>query len=112
MAKFDELALENSIIELLEDERYTHLKGDSLIRDNRAVLYEPDLRAYLNRRYKDMSENEIDSLVHSLKTYEGGLYEMNMAFVRDLMGGIQISREDSTKKDMHVYLLDLVKQQY
>lgn len=106
MTKFDEKALELSIIELLEDEHYTHLQGDVLSRGPRDVLIESDFRHYLSQRYPEMTVNEVDSLIHRFKTYEGNLYEMNMTFIRDLMGGIQISREDATKKDLHIYLLD------
>lgn len=104
--KFDEEALENAIIELMEEEHYAHLHGASLTRDKRDILLEPDLRSYLTQRYADMSTVEMDSLIHRLKTYEGNLYEMNRSFIRDLMGGIQVSREDATKKDLHIYLLD------
>ena len=106
MSKFDEKALENSIIELLEDECYTHLLGESLTRDKRDVLLESDFRAYLGKKYSELTGSEVNSLMHRLKAYEGSLYEKNMLFVRELMGGIHISREDATQKDLHVYLLD------
>lgn len=106
MSHFNEQALESSIIGLLEEEGYSHQQGDTLSRDKHDILLESDFRAYLARRYADMDAVEADSLVHRLKTYEGSLYERNRAFIRDLMGGIYVSREDAAKKDLHICLLD------
>lgn len=105
--KFDEQQLELSIMELLQDEEYTHVCGESITRNKRDVLIESDLRAYLHGRYPQLSKNEVDSIVLSLKTLGGNLYEANMAFIsKKLMGGFLFKREDASQKDLHIELLD------
>jgi type I restriction enzyme R subunit len=45
MAKFTEQELENAIIQLFEQQGYTHVRGDTIHRKFDDILLEEDLRA-------------------------------------------------------------------
>lgn len=81
MLKFDERALEMSIVKLLEDKGYIHISGNNIVREKTEVLLVDDLRAYLHTRYAsdELTESEIDSIILSLRTVGGTLYEANKA---------------------------------
>lgn len=106
---FDEHALELSIIDMFEDEHYTHVKGESINReDDTEVLLLDDIIAYLQERYEaeDLTENEIQSILLKLKSYTGSIYEANKAFMKDLCDGFVFHREDNSKKDIFVEMIN------
>ena len=51
MLKFDEHALEMSIVKLLEDKGYIHISGNNIVREKTEVLLVDDLKEYLRTRY-------------------------------------------------------------
>ena len=77
MANFNEHALELSIIELLQNKGYIHQTGSELLREKSEVLIIDDLKKYLHTRYasEELTESEIDSIILSLRTVGGTLYE-------------------------------------
>ena len=46
--KFTEAQLEQAIIDLLKEEGYPHVKGDSIPRDPSEVLIKEDLKTFLS----------------------------------------------------------------
>ncbi len=68
-------------MKLLEDKGYTHQTGNELVRKKTEVMLVDDLRDYLRTRYADVeiTEGEIDSIILSLRTAGGSLYEANKA---------------------------------
>lgn len=109
MQKFDEHALEQSIIQLFEKEGYTHLHGSAFPRkrDGQVVL-EEDLRGYLRDRYGDqgLTDSEIDSIVVFLYAVSGTLYEENKIILQRISGGFTFARENREEKDIYIELLD------
>lgn len=105
---FNEHALELSVMELFEEQGYTHLTGTDIHREKSAVLLEDDLRAYLSDRYGEegMTKGEIDGVVRRLHTISGSLYEANKTFLRLLTDGFILTREDRSQKDMYISLLN------
>ena len=79
MSYFNEHALELSIMELFQDEGYLYLQGDKIHRERSEVLLVDDLKQYLYNRYaKDgITTNEVESIVFSLRTISGTIYEAN-----------------------------------
>lgn len=69
MTNFNEHALEMSIMELFQDEEYTYINGESIIRNKSDVLLADDLRKYLHDHYSSegISDSEIDGIVLSLR---------------------------------------------
>lgn len=109
MSKFSEARLEQAIIELLKQQGYAHISGDTIIRDNRDVLFRDDLREYLSRRYADddITEGEIDHIFRRLDTFSAAdLYESNKTIMKMVSDGFLLKREDRSKKDLYVELID------
>lgn len=47
--RFTEEKLENAIIELLGEQSYPHVLGDTLVRESQDVLIRKDIHAFLSR---------------------------------------------------------------
>lgn len=109
MSKFDEHALEMSIMKLFEQEGYEYVHGDKINRNSKSqVLIEEDLRCYLKNRYSsdDLTRSEIDSIILSLHAISGTLYEDNKQVMQKIADGFIFNREDRSKKDIYIELLD------
>ena len=107
---FNEHALEMSILELLQNKGYTYQMGSKLLRDKSEVLIVNDLKEYLHTRYasEELTESEIDSIILSLRTAGGTLYEANKAVLSMIIDGFVFNREDKDKKDIFIELLNYV----
>ncbi len=108
MANFNEHALELSIIELLQNKGYIHQTGSELSREKSEVLIVDDLKDYLRTRYvsDELTESEIDSIILSLRTVGGTLYESNKAVLSMIIDGFVFNREDRNKKDIFIELIN------
>lgn len=108
MSNFNEHALEMSIMELFQDEEYTYINGESIIRDKSDVLLADDLRKYLHDRYSSegITDSEIDGIVLNLRSISGTIYEANKAVYKLLCDGFILNREDRSQKDLYVNLID------
>ncbi len=108
--KFTEAKLEQAFIELLENEGYPHFVDSSLVRSNEdEVLIEEDLKTYLLTRYQNSNLTEIEakSIILQLKTLSSAdLYESNKKIMQWLADGFILKREDRSKKDIHISLID------
>lgn len=71
--KFNEHALELSIMELFEDEGYVHIEGDKIHRERSEVLLANDLKSYLTDRYSSVgiTSGEINGIIHRLRSFQG-----------------------------------------
>lgn len=105
---FNEHALELSIIELLQNKGYIHQTGSKLLREKSEVLIVDDLKEYLRTRYAsdELTESEIDSIILSLRTVGGTLYESNKAVLSMIIDGFVFNREDRNKKDIFIELIN------
>lgn len=105
---FNEHALELSIIELLQNKGYIHQTGSELLREKSEVLIIDDLKEYLHTRYasEELTESEIDSIILSLRTVGGTLYESNKAILSMIIDGFVFNREDRNKKDVFIELIN------
>lgn len=109
--KFNEYALEMSIMKLFEGKGYTHVTGANIVRNKSDVLLISDLREYLRERYKPdgLTESEIHSIILSLNAVSGTLYEANKAIFRMITDGIIFNREDRSQKDIHIEFINYEK---
>ena len=105
---FNEHTLELSIIELLQNKGYIHQSGNKLLREKSEVLIVEDLKEYLHTRYAsdELTESEIDSIILSLRTVGGTLYESNKTVMSMIIDGFVFNREDRDKKDIFIELLN------
>ena len=109
MSNFNEAALEQAIIELLGQQGYPHVLGSTLDRAPHEVLIKEDLRAYLNKRYQadGITEAEIVSVINRLDRLPAAdLYDSNRSIHKLVADGFLLKREDRSKKDLYVQLID------
>ena len=107
--KFTEEKLEQAVIELFEAEGYKHLTGDHIHKEMSDVLLRDDLKQYLLNRYssEDITLNEIASIIRKLELYpSSALYESNKEINKLIADGFVLKREDRTKKDLFIELID------
>lgn len=107
--KFTEAQLESAIIELLGVEGYAHVLGEAIDRQPQEVLIKADLRAFLAKQYaadKIMSQ-EIEAVIKQLEAYSAAdLYASNKAIMKLVSDGFLLKREDRSKKDLYIQLID------
>ena len=108
MTNFNEHHLEMSIMELFQDEEYTYINGEGIIRDRSDVLLADDLRKYLHDRYSSegITDSEIDGIILNLRSISGTIYEANKAVYKLLCDGFILNREDRSQKDLYISLID------
>lgn len=108
MANFNEHSLEMSIMELFQDEGYIYLNGEQIRRERSEVLLIDDLRKYLLNRYAadGLTPSEVDSIILRLRSISGTIYEANKAVCKMICDGFIFNREDHTKKDIYIELID------
>jgi type I restriction enzyme R subunit len=107
--KFTEEKLERVFTELLEQEGYTHCLGATIVRPVDEVLIEDDLRRFLLLQYQreGITETEVQTIILRLKSLPSSdLYESNKSFMRLLSDGFILNREDRSKKDIYIQLVD------
>ncbi|GHU57004.1 DEAD/DEAH box helicase [Clostridia bacterium] len=106
--KFDEHALEMSIMGMFEDEDYIHVQGNKIHREKSDVLLADDLRLYLSERYalEGITRNEFESVLLKLRAISGTVYEVNKAAFRLISDGFILNRDDRTQKDFFIELID------
>jgi len=109
LIKFTEEKLEQAVIELFEAEGYKHLTGDHIHKEMADVLLRDDLKQYLLSRYssEDITLNEIASIIRKLELYPASaLYESNKEINKLIADGFVLKREDRTKKNLFIELID------
>ncbi|MGN7479730.1 type I restriction endonuclease subunit R [Solibacillus silvestris] len=107
--KFTEQSLEKAVIELFETENFQYQSGAFIQKEDKEVLIREDLKAFLLKRYyKDsITLNEIESIIRQLEILPSSiLYESNKAIIKVISDGIILKREDRSKKDLFIQLID------
>ncbi|WP_221410160.1 type I restriction endonuclease subunit R [Empedobacter falsenii] len=107
--KYTESQLEQAFINLLETEGYHYINGKELVRtSNQEVLLKDDLRMFLQNRYRDLEEIELESLVNEIAFQSASnLYESNKYICKLLADGLIFKRNNPTKKDLHIRYVDI-----
>ncbi|MCM1510922.1 MAG: type I restriction endonuclease subunit R [Clostridium sp.] len=109
MSRFNEPQLEQVFVELFKEQGYDYVHGSNLIRDVRDVLLYDDLSSFLREQYKheDITDSEITTAIHTLEATDGGgVYPENVEAIRMIMEGFPIKREDPTKPNLYINLID------
>lgn len=107
--KFTEARLEEAIVTLLEEQGYTHYTGEQIERSPEDVLITADLESYLFERYKqdEITEGEVEQIIRDLERLPSSdLYESNKKFMKKLSDGFYLKREDRSRKDLYIQLID------
>ena len=106
---FDEAALEQAIIDKFIAEGYDYVSGDSLHRELTDVLLEDDLFKFLADKYHDqgITSSEIQGIIRSLKSASNQpVYDANRQMFLRMVEGEVFVREDRSKKDFFLQLID------
>ena len=109
MPYFNEHALEMAIMELFEQQGYSYINGETIHKELSEVLLRDDLRMYLMDRYadQDITPLEVERVLAKLTADNGGsLYEQNRQMYRLMSEGFAIKREDASKPDLFVEVID------
>lgn len=108
MPNFNEHTLEMSIMKLFQDEGYSYVNGSQIHRERTEVLLTDDLKQYLLNRYasEGLTVSEVESIILMLRNISGTLYEANKAVFKLICDGFIFNREDRTKKDLYIELVD------
>ncbi len=107
--KFSENALEQAVISLFEAENYQHQNGSHIHKEISDVLLFDDIKTYLHNRYIDelITNIEIENIIRQMEVLpSSALYNSNKAIVKMIADGFVIRREDRSKKDLFIQLLD------
>lgn len=105
----NEAQLELSVMELFQQEGYEYLSGDSIFRETTDVLLKDDLRMYLMMKYAadGITSNEIETIIFGLvRASHEPLYDANKEMLNKIIEGFVLRREDKTKKDLFIRLID------
>ena len=105
----NEAQLELSVMELFQQEGYEYLSGDSILRETTDVLLKDDLRMYLMMKYTadGITSNEIETIIFGLvRASHEPLYDANKEMLNKIIEGFVLRREDKTKKDLFIRLID------
>lgn len=107
--KFTEETLEQAVIELFEAEEIQHSDGQYIHKEISDVLLRDDIKQFLTNQYAadGITQNEIDTIIRQLELYpSSALYESNKAIMKLVSDGFIFKREDRTKKDLYIRLID------
>ena len=106
--QFTEHSLELSIMELFENEGYTHQTGQDIHREKTDVLLPELLATFLRHRYAAdfLTESEIASIITQLKNISGSDYDANKRMLDLICNGFTFRREDKSQKDLFIQLID------
>ena len=105
----NEAKLEAAVMELFQHEEYEYVQGDFILREAGEVLLKDDLKAYLLSRYAsdEISEAEVESIIVALqRAPHEPLYESNRDMLNRIIEGFVFRREDKSKKDLFIRLID------
>lgn len=107
--KFTEALLEKAFIAHIAEENIPHTAGYKIRRSAEEVLLKDDLREFLKNRYsaEEISPNEIEGIIRKLEVFSSSaLYESNRDILRLVSDGFVMKREDATRKDLFIELID------
>lgn len=111
--QFTEHSLELSIMELFENEGYTHQTGQDIHREKTGILLPQLLSAFLLHRYADdgITETEIATIITQLKNISGSVYDANKRMLDLICNGFTFRCEDKTQKGLFIQLIDFEEQE-
>ena len=106
---FNEHALEMGIMELFEQQGYSCQNGETIHKELSDVLLRDDLKLYLMDRYsaEGITALEVERVIAKLTADNGApLYQQNAQTYRLMTEGFTIKREDASKPDLFVEVID------
>ena len=109
MSNFNEHSLEMAIMELFEQQGYSYVNGETIHKELSDVLLRDDLKMYLTDRYRkeQITPLEVERVLAKLTADNGApFYVKNAQTYRLMTEGFAIKREDASKPDLFVEVID------
>ena len=109
MSHFNEHTLEMAIMELFEQQGYSYVNGETIHKELSEVLLRDDLKMYLMDRYRKdgITSLEVERVLAKLTADNGApFYVQNAQTYRLMTEGFAIKREDASKPDLFVEVID------
>lgn len=104
---FNEASLEKVICDLLIEEGYEHRLGEELHKGLSEVLLLEDVEAYLKSHYSDITADEIQRVILTLKAQKmTSLYEENARIYRMVSEGFAVKRDDPKAAPLWIRMID------
>jgi type I restriction enzyme R subunit len=110
--RFTEAQLEQAFIDLIGQNGIAHQTGVEIDRAEDEVLVKDDLKGYFQLQYKadELTDVEIDQIIRQLESFPASdLYESNKAIMKLVSDGFVFKRDDRSKKDLYIQLIDFSK---
>lgn len=107
--KFTESELEKAIIELFEQQEYTHIRGDDIHRKYEDILLLDDLHSYIHSRYSSefISDIEMQKIINRLSLIPyAPIYSRNKETFWLINEGFNLVRDDASKIALHIDYID------
>ena len=105
--KFNEAELESAIIELFEQQGYSHVFGEDIHRQFSDIMLYEDLKKYLAESYPDLTSTEIQKVISKLDNLPAiPLYEGNRETFWLLNRGFDLVREDKKLTPKHIEFIN------
>lgn len=107
--KFTEETLEQAVVELFAEGQIPHCKGETIHKELSDVLLRDDLKQFLLNQYvgDGITSNEIASIIRKLELFpDSSLYDSNRAIMKLIADGFVLKREDRSKKDLFIHLVN------
>ena len=90
----------------LDEQGYTHYKGEEIHKEKTEYILEEDLKKYLLLNY-NITVNEANFIIKELKSYEKyPLYEANKKICKLISDGFDFKRENPNDKDIHINFIN------
>ncbi|OOO00290.1 MAG: type I restriction endonuclease [Epulopiscium sp. Nele67-Bin004] len=104
---FAEQDLEQAIIQLFEQQGYTHTNGTDISRKTEDILIIDDLKQYLNKRYPTLSEVETQKVINTLEFISPSpLYEGNRETFSLINKGFSLIPDNTQDLAIHIDYID------
>lgn len=107
--KYTEAKLEDTVIEILQNQGFEYVKGEAIQRSPEEILIKEDIKNFLATRYAadEITTSEIETIIRKLEVLPASdLYDSNKAVMKLVSDGFTFKRELHDKKDIHVQLID------
>ncbi len=105
---FNEIALEQTIVEILKSKGYDYLPGEEIERDYHEVILAPNLKQALTRLNPSATENLVDEAIRIIKNLDqNNVVKNNQEFTRMLHAGVSVPAYSEQGVEYHtINLID------
>ena len=98
IGKYYESDYEEALIDLLKEQGWEYTFGGDIHRNNREVLLNDDLKTYLQKRYNELTDSDVESIINKLRHISGQThFELLRNTFKLLCNGFRYTRQADGK---------------